>query len=244
MKDRFSAHANQYAQFRPTYPPELYEFIFKHVQHFEEAWDCGTGNGQAARDLSKKFKNVFASDISAKQIENAYPASNIFYSIAHEQSAFADNRLDLITVAQAAHWFNMEVFSQEARRVLKPGGILALWGYGLLSIHPAMDLLLHHFYTQVVGPFWDKERKHIDEQYKNLLFPFHQIPSPPFTISVSWTLAELEGYITTWSAVQKYMALHHENPVESLISQIKIHWQGEQQTVNFPLFLKLGHIEK
>lgn len=244
MKDRFSAHANQYAQFRPTYPPELYEFIFKHVQHFEAAWDGGTGNGQAAHDLSKKFKKVFATDLSTKQLEHAHHATNIVYSVANEKSSFADSSVDLITVAQAAHWFNMEVFSEEAKRVSKPNGVVALWGYGLLSIHPEIDLLVHHFYTQIVGPFWDKERRHIDEHYKNLYFPFKEIQSPVFTISVLWTLAQLEGYLTTWSAVQKYIALHSHNPVDNLISQIKIYWKDERQTVNFPLFLRLGCIIK
>jgi len=244
MKDRFSAHANQYAQFRPTYPPALYEFIYQHVRHFEAAWDCGTGNGQAARDLSKKFKKVFATDLSTKQIENAYQAQNIFYSIATEKSSFVDNSVDLITVAQAAHWFNMEVFSEEVKRVSKLNGMVALWGYGLLSIHPEIDLLVHHFYTQLVGSFWDKERIHIDEHYKNLYFPFQEIQSPVFTISVLWTLAQLEGYLNTWSAVQKYIAVHTQSPVDKLISQIKIHWKDEIQTVNFPLFLKLGRVIK
>ncbi len=244
MKDRFSKHANQYAQFRPTYPPELYELIFKHVQSFDVVWDCGTGNGQAARDLSKKFKKVFATDISAKQIENAYRSENIFYSIANERSSFTDNSVDLITVAQAAHWFDMEVFSAEAKRVSKPNGIIALWGYGLLTINPPIDILLHHFYTHVVGPYWDKERSHIDEHYKNLYFPFQEIQTPPFVISVSWTLLELMGYLTTWSAVQKYISVHNQNPVDELISHIKPHWKDETQTVNFPVFLKLARIIK
>jgi SAM-dependent methyltransferase len=242
MKDRFSSHANQYAQFRPTYPPALYEFIYRHVQHFDVVWDAGTGNGQAAYDLSKKFKKVIATDISTRQIENAHQTENIFYSIASEKSIFDDSSFDLITVAQAAHWFNMEVFSEEIKRVLKPDGIIALWGYGLLRINPEMDSLIHHFYTQIIGSFWDKERRHIDEHYKNLYFPFQEIPTPAFAISVLWTLAELKGYLTTWSAVQKYITAHQHNPVENLISQIQPHWKKEQQAVNFPLFLKLGRI--
>jgi SAM-dependent methyltransferase len=244
MKDRFSKHANQYAQFRPTYPPELYEFIFKHIQLFEAVWDCGTGNGQAARDLSTKFKKVFATDISTKQIENAHQTENIFYSIANERSSYTDNSFDLITVAQAAHWFNMEVFSTEVKRVSKPNGIIALWVYGLLSINPHSDILLNHFYTHVVGPYWDKERSHIDEHYKNLYFPFQEIQTPSFSILVSWTLDELEGYLNTWSAVQQYISVHNQNPVEDLISQIKTYWKDGKQPVNFPLFLKLGRIIK
>lgn len=244
MKDRFSTHANQYAQFRPTYPPELYQFIYQHVHAFDTAWDGGTGNGQAARDLSKKFKNVFATDISTRQLEQAYREENIFYSIAAETTRFAENTFDLITVAQAAHWFDMKSFSAEAIRVSKPHGVIALWGYSLLTINPAIDILIHHFYTQVIGSYWDAERKHIDEHFKNLYFPFQEIEAPSFMISVSWTLEELEGYMTTWSAVQKFMYSEHQNPLPHLIAQINEHWQDQRQTVNFPLFLKIGRIIK
>jgi len=240
MKDRFSAHANQYAQFRPTYPPELFEFIYKHVRHFDAAWDSGTGSGQAARELSKKFKKVFATDISAKQIEKAYLAENIFYSIANEHSSLADHSVDLITVAQAAHWFDMEVFSREVERVLKRDGMIAIWGYGLLTINSEIDLRINHFYKMVIGDYWDKERRHVDERYANLYFPFHEISSPAFTITISWTLEDLRGYITTWSAVQNYVAKNHENPVDALMADIKNHWREERQIINFPLFLRLG----
>ena len=244
MKDRFSAHANQYAQFRPAYPPDLYEFIYRHVGHFGSVWDCGTGNGQAARDLSKKFSKVFATDISSKQLGNAFLSDTVFYSIANEKSSFADNSFDLITVAQAAHWFDMEAFSKEARRVAKANSLIALWGYSLLTINPKTDRLLNQFYTQVVGAYWDKERMHIDEHYKNLYFPFEEIQSPSFTISLSWTLAELIGYLSTWSAVQKYISVNKQNPIENLIEELETFWKEDMQVVRFPLFLRLGRIAK
>jgi Methyltransferase domain len=240
MKDSFSENANQYAHFRPAYPPELYDFIYQHVRHFDAVWDCGTGNGQAARDLSRKFKKVCATDISTEQIGNAYRSENIYYSIASEKSSFPENYFDLITVGQAAHWFNMHAFSQEVQRVSKSAGVIAVWGYGLLTINPEIDILLNHFYTQEVGAWWDKERRHIDEQYKNLYFPFQEIHSPVFTISVSWTLQELAGYLTTWSAVQKYISVYNQNPVDNFISQITLRWKEERQLVRFPIFLKLG----
>jgi SAM-dependent methyltransferase len=242
MKDRFSKHANQYAQFRPTYPPELFEFIYKHVRHLDTAWDCGTGNGQAARELSKNFSKVFATDVSTRQIEKAYQAENIVYSIANEKSSLDDHSVDLITVAQAAHWFDMQLFSQEVGRVLKPDGIIAIWGYGLLTIKPEVDLLIHHFYEMVIGSYWDKERRHIDEHYANLYFPFNEIQSPSFSIVVSWTLEDLKGYLTTWSAVQRYMMEKGHNPVDALIDDINKHWNEERQIINFPLFLRLGRM--
>jgi SAM-dependent methyltransferase len=240
MKDRFSDHANQYAQFRPTYPPKLFDFIYSHLRHFDAVWDCGTGNGQAARELSQRFNKVFATDISAKQIENAHRAENIFYSIANEKSSFTDHSFDLITVAQAAHWFDMKMFADEAPRVLKPGGKIAIWGYGLFSVNDSIDSLINQFYVKVVGPYWDIERKHIDERYENLYFPFELIQSPPFVLSVSWTLPELKGYISTWSAVKKYFNEYKRDPVSDLISKIAPFWEEETMLIRFPIFLKLG----
>lgn len=242
MKDRFSKHANQYVQFRPSYPHELYEFIYLHLHQFETAWDAGTGNGQAARELSKKFQNVFATDISDKQLLNAYRADNIFYSIASEKSSLANHSVDLITVAQAAHWFDMKLFSEEVNRILKPEGKIAIWGYGLLTINKEIDDLINHFYHTVIGGYWDNERRHIEEHYTNLYFPFKEITTPSFTISVLWTWDELKGYITTWSAVQKYIFENGQNPVDKLMIEIKTYWKGERQIVNFPVFLKLGSL--
>ena len=240
MKDRFSKHADQYVQFRPAYPRELYEFIYLHLKQFDVAWDAGTGNGQAARELSKKFQKVFATDISDKQLLNAYRAENIFYSVANEKSSMAGQSVDLITVAQAAHWFDMKSFSEEVNRVLKPHGKLAVWGYGLLTINSSIDKVISLFYNTVIGIYWDQERRHIEDHYKSLYFPFKEISTPPFTISLLWTLEELKGYITTWSAVQKYISEKGDNPVDKLMLEIRTHWSGERQIVNFPVFLKLG----
>ncbi len=240
MKDRFSKHSNQYVQFRPVYPSELYDFIYLHIHQFEIAWDAGTGNGQAARELSKKFEKVFATDISEKQLLNAYRADNIFYSIASEKSSLANHSVDLITVAQAAHWFDMKLFSEEVNRVLKPEGKIAVWGYGLLTINKEIDNMINHFYNTVIGDYWDKERRHIEEHYANLYFPFKEILSPAFTISALWTWEELKGYFTTWSAVQKYILEKGENPVDNLMMEIKTYWKDERQIINFPVFLRLG----
>jgi SAM-dependent methyltransferase len=240
VKDRFSSYARQYAAFRPTYPGELYDFIFKHLNHFTAAWDAGTGNGQVARELARKFTSVMATDISPQQLKNAYQADNIFYSLASEKTPFPDNTFDLITVAQAIHWFDVDQFYTEVRRVAKPNAMLAVWGYGLLSIVPEIDSCLRHFYTEVVGPYWDKERRLVDEHYRTLSFPFDELETPAFQFSFRWTLDEFQGYLATWSAVQKYKAEEGIDPVESFIEEIKPSWKVETQRVNFPLFLKIG----
>jgi SAM-dependent methyltransferase len=240
MKDRFSKQAKQYVQFRPLYPPELFEFIYAHLSQFCAAWDAGTGNGQAAWILSKKFEKVFATDISEKQLVNAQYSANIFYSVANERSSLANQSVDLVTVAQAAHWFDMKLFAEEVNRVLKPDGLIAVWGYGLLTINKEIDYLINHFYHSVIGNYWDKERRHIEEHYANLYFPFKEILTPSFAISVLWNLDELKGYFTTWSSVQKYITANGENPAAKLMKEVAIHWKGERQIINFPVFLRLG----
>jgi ubiquinone/menaquinone biosynthesis C-methylase UbiE len=242
MKDLFSYQAKQYASFRPTYPRELYDFIFSHLNHFDMAWDAGTGNGQVASDLAKKFNKIMATDISARQLENAHQRKNIFYSQAGEVTDLPVQSVDLVTVGQAIHWFDREKFYQEVKRVAKPHSLLAVWGYGLVSIHPEIDLHLRHFYAQIVGPYWDKERILIDEQYRTLSFPFEEFRTPSFQFLFEWSLEELRGYLGTWSSVQKYILANKIDPVDNLINKIQTFWRAKLQTINFPLFLRLGKV--
>jgi len=242
-KDLFSNHANQYATFRPTYPKELYNFIFSYVKNFGTAWDAGTGNGQVARDLSDHFEKVIGTDISAKQLENAYQGDNIFYFQTGETIMFSSKRFDLICVAQAIHWFDRDKFYTEVKRVAKPEAVIAIWGYGLLNIHSGIDFLIEDFYVNIIGPYWDKERKLVDEEYKTISFPFKEIEVPSFSFSFQWTIDELQGYLNTWSSVQKYIKENQTNPVEKLIDQIRPLWHREKIDVKFPLFLRLGRID-
>jgi Methyltransferase domain len=244
-KDLFSNDSKQYAAFRPTYPKELFDFIFNHVTNFDVAWDCATGNGQAAKELASRFKKVCATDISEKQLENAAQRDTIIYSVSRaEKTSFLPNSFDLITVAQAVHWFDFDLFYQEAERVAKPNAAIAIWGYGLLSIDPIVDKKISEFYKNVIGPYWDKERRFIDEKYQTIPFPFEEVKSPTFTFSFEWTIDELQGYLGTWSAVQKFITANQFNPVEKLIEDIRTKWKKEKRIVNFPLFLKLGIIRK
>lgn len=241
-KDLFSSHASQYAAFRPTYPKELYDFIFSQLKNTDAAWDAGTGNGQVARDLSKRFKKVYATDISDKQIENATVAENILYSVAGEITLFPEKSFDLICVAQAIHWFNREKFYEEVKRAAKADALLAVWGYGLLSIDSEIDKHIKDFYVNIVGPYWDKERKLIDEEYKTIAFPFKEIGSPSFEFSFQWALPELHGYLTTWSAVQKFMKANGFNPVDNLIQKILPLWSTGKKQIRFPLFTRIATV--
>lgn len=245
-KDNFSTQAALYAKFRPKYPAELYDFVLTKVKSFETAWDCATGNGQVASHLSTIFQDVFATDISQKQLDNAHQADNIHYSIAQaEKTGFPANTFDLITVGQAIHWFDFERFFQEVHRVAKPEAIFAAWGYGTLTIdNEKANALFQDFYQEQIGEYWDAERRFIDEEYHSITFPFEMIESPKFAMNYQWTLAELEGYLNTWSSVQKYIKIHHENPVDGFIESLKaIYKSSDIFTVNFPVFMKMGIVK-
>ncbi len=242
-KDRFSGQASQYAAFRPRYPQELYDFLFRQVKSFDLAWDAGTGNGQAAEVLATRFKNVLATDISEKQLEQAVKAPNIRYVVAAETSNLPDQSVDLITVAQAIHWFDRPKFYEEVKRVAKPGAVLAVWVYGLLKISDTVDPLTKDFYTRVVGPYWDPERKIIDDELRIIEFPFKEIPNLGFQYTPVWTIDQLEGYLSTWSAVQQYILKNGRNPVPELIENLRAKWCPSRMRVTFEVFARVGRIE-
>jgi SAM-dependent methyltransferase len=242
MKDYFSGHSKLYATFRPTYPEDLYQFIFKHVTNFDCAWDCATGNGQVAKRLAKQFQTVHATDISQQQLEHAVQLKNIQYNVSGaENTDFQNQQFDLITVGQAMHWFNLDKFYAEVKRVLKPTGVLAVWGYSVCSVNVAIDAIFTDFYKDTVGPYWDSARKMVEDEYEGMPFPFVEIASPKFSIEVNWTLEEFGGYLTTWSATQKFIKDKNFNPVPDVVEKLKPHWNNTM-TVRFPVFLKLGTI--
>jgi ubiquinone/menaquinone biosynthesis C-methylase UbiE len=244
MKDNFSKQADVYAKYRPNYPQELFDFILDHTKK-ENAWDCATGNGQSAKVLARYFENVFATDISQKQIDQATQAPNIYYSVQPaEKTNFPDNTFDLITVAQALHWFATDTFYKEATRVARPGSLFITWSYSLLNINPAIDKHIRSFYTDIIGPYWDAERKYVDEEYKTILFPFREIATPKFKMEYYWTMDELEGYLNTWSALQKFIAANKYNPVDEVMKKIRPLTNEEKLKIEFPLHIRMGRIEK
>ncbi|MFZ5973761.1 MAG: class I SAM-dependent methyltransferase [Bacteroidota bacterium] len=244
-KDRFSEHSRAYAAFRPTYSRELYQFLLGLVESRQLAWDVGCGNGQVAFDLAAYFDRVIATDMSAKQLQNARQAANLFYQVAPaEESGLDTGVADLITVGQALHWFDTERFFQEVKRVAKPHAVVAAWGYGLLHIHPQIDTRVHNFYTEKVGSYWDAERRWVDEAYQRIRFPFAEIQAPSFSLHFEWTREELFGYLSTWSAVRKYMAAHQQNPVEQLMQELDDYWHEEKMPVRFPVFMRVGRVLK
>ncbi len=246
-KDLFSAHSDIYAKYRPLYPKELYDFIFDNVPIKEMALDCGTGNGQAAGVLADHFKEVHATDISEKQIKNAIQKLNLHYHICKaEETPFADNLFDLIVSATAVHWFQFEKFFNEIKRIGKNKGVFACWGYKVfLTDEPVLNQLIHRFYSQTVHNYWDAERRHVDEEYKNIPFPFDEIKNPGFATRLQWNLDMLEGYLNTWSAVQHYIQKNGINPVNDLMKEIKLLFHNEiKLQMTFPIFMRIGVIKK
>lgn len=240
MKDNFSKQATLYAKYRPEYPHEIYEHILSQFTERSRAWDCATGNGQVAKALAAHFKEVHATDISEKQLANAEHAENIYYSVAEaERTAFPDNHFDLVTVGQALHWFDFELFFKEVERVLKPNGVLAVWGYDLMLIAPEIDVLTLEFDSNVINPYWDEERQHIDDRYKQIHFPFENIVTQEFEIIKYWGLETVEGFLGSWSAVQHFIRKRGHSPVPAFIESLRPHWEeGEEKTIRFPVFLK------
>lgn len=246
MKDNFSNHSKQYSVFRPTYPDGAIEFILSLVSNKTNVWDCGTGNGQLAGKLSPFFKHVYATDISENQITNAVKKDNIIYEVVSaENVTFNKNFFDLITVAQAIHWFDFDKFYEKVRYTLKPDGIIAVIGYNLMTIDEESDKIIRHFYSAILGDkYWDKERKYLDEQYKTIPFPFQEIQAPSFSQKVKWDLDELIGYLNTWSAVQHYIKANGTNPVDDVKREFEKIWGKEKQKeVTFPTLLRIGKLK-
>lgn len=241
MKDNFSKQSHLYAQYRPEYPDELYQHILSYCISTSCVWDCATGNGQVAKVLSKHFDKVEATDISQKQLDSAFQSSIINYSIsAAENTSFPDNHFDLVTVAQALHWFDFGAFFNEVKRVLKPTGILAVWGYSSMKVNVQIDPFIHDFYHNIIGSYWDDERKHIDNQYTDIHFPFKQVETVEFEIKTEWDLPTLKGFFNTWSSVQHFINEEGYNPVNPFINRLETIWKkSEVKTITFPIFLKL-----
>lgn len=243
MKDNFSAQSSQYAQFRPGYPAELYAFLFRQCRGFERVWDCATGNGQMAVELAKQFQRVDATDISENQLKNAFQQPNIYYRLGRAEAPdFPDQSFDLITVGQAAHWFQLDLFYVAALKALKPGGVLALMGYHLLKVNPAVDALVYHFYQNTLAGCWDSERLLVEKYYKTLPFPLNEIALPEMTSRFIWTVDHLLGYLSSWSAVKHYQTKFGHTPLDGAFIQslLEVWPRGQTLPVYFPVFGRVG----
>jgi len=246
-KDLFSKQSDLYARYRPTYPKELYDHILSFIKEKNTAWDCATGNGQAAVVLADHFKKVMATDISAAQIDKAIKKDNIEYSVCSAESTpFEENTFDLVTVAQAYHWIKWKDFKKEVTRVCKPSAIIAIWTYyrnttGVKKVDDAV----YNFYENVTRPYWDDARKYVEEKYSTVEFDYDLLPVKVFETTLNWQREDMIGYISSWSAIQKYITINGNSPILIIEEEINKLWpKGEVRKVSFPIYLKLGRVVK
>jgi len=242
----FATVAREYANFRPGYPPELFAWLARVSPSLDAVWDCGCGSGQASTALAEYFEVVYATDVAPEQIDAARPHQRVRYTVAPaERSGLGDASVALVTVAQALHWFDVDAFYAEARRVARPGALLVVWNYPRPRFVDAqLDSCFLEFYSGVVGPYWPPERAHIEANYTTLPFPFSLVEAPPFGLELHWTLPQVIGYVSSWSATTRYRKALGTDPVPLLSASLGALWPGAGVTVplRMPLGLRAGRL--
>ena len=243
FKDHFSAHAATYADARPHYPAEMFEWLAKQCPRRRLAWDAGCGNGQASVALAELFSEVYATDPSEAQIANAIPHERVHYEVeSAEECQLGDHTANLVTVAQAYHWFDHARFCQEARRVLASDGVVALWSYAESRVSPEVDPVVDELHHRTLGADWPPERQHVLDRYRDLPFPFRAIPSPAFEMRAEWNLHQYLAYLSSWSAAQRFQKRTGADPVAAIGDDMRAAWGDPDsvRTVEWPLLLLVG----
>jgi Methylase involved in ubiquinone/menaquinone biosynthesis len=242
----FSTQAKLYAEFRPDYPPALFDFIKSSVPEHNLAWDCATGNGQAALGLAEHFEHVIATDITPEQIANAKLHPRVEYRVAPaEQSELPDDCSDVVTITQALHWLDMPPFYEEVRRVSKPHALFVATVYSDPVLDdPAADRILYNYNKVVVGPYWPQEREIVDEAYANIPFPFHKVKAPSLTLEREWSLPELAGYLRSWSATTRYIKQKGSDPVIDFEAEMVRVWENpfQKRRLHWPFIIRAGRV--
>jgi len=242
--DHFSEVAGQYADYRPHYPAALFDFFATLVPRDALVWDCAAGSGQATIDLADRFDRVVATDASGEQLASAPPRPNVEYRVAPaEHSGLNNASIGLLTVAQALHWFDLDRFYAEGRRVLADNGLIAIWTYGMSTVEgDEVNDLLQDYYANIVGRYWPPERKLVEAGYRTIAFPFEELTTPAFRMEARWTLAQVLGYLGTWSATNRYIKATGRNPLGPLEAALKEVWPAPDQPrlLVWPLFLRFG----
>jgi SAM-dependent methyltransferase len=244
--DHYSSVAAHYARYRPHYPHALFAWLASVAPNRRLAWDCGTGNGQAATAMAAHFAHVVATDPSTAQLANAERGVAVSYAaMTAEQAALTGASVAVITVAQALHWFDRPAFYAEVKRVLTPRGVLAAWSYGLCTLgDAALDAELRRFHDETVGPYWPPGRALVDAGYEGLDLPFDELSPPPLAMEARWTLEEFAGYLSTWSAVQRARASTGMDPLPALVEALRARWGAEKsgRRIEWPLAVRAGRV--
>lgn len=243
FKDHFSGHAAGYSRYRPSYPPALFHWLSERAPGHGCAWDAATGNGQAAIGLATHFDLVVATDASSNQIRQARQHARIRYEVASsEDCPLDDGSVDLVTVAQALHWFDLPAFYEEVRRVCRPEALFAALSYGLFRVAPDVDAIVRQLYDVTLRRDWPPERAHVEECYRGLLFPFEELPAPGFEMRERWNLDQLTGYLRTWSAVVRHTRRTGADPVTDMRAALAGVWgpPAASRLIRWPLHIRVG----
>jgi len=246
FKDYFSDDAADYATFRPTYPAALFDFVAGLASRRTTVWDCATGNGQAAVPLAERFDRVIATDASAEQIAHATPHPRVSYGVGlADASGIESGSVDLVTVAQALHWLPLDRFFAEVRRVMAPGGVLAVWCYTRPLLGGELGKTVDRFYYDECGAYWPPERVLVDQGYRTVDMPFDDVAAPPLSIEAPLTLGAFGGYLRTWSAARKLAAALGRDPVRAVEAELREGWGGDdaRQLVRWPVHVRAGRVE-
>jgi SAM-dependent methyltransferase len=246
FEDHFSKQAREYARYRPQYPAELFVYLASISPRRQFVWDCGTGSGQAARELVKHFDHVLATDASSDQIAQAAAHERIEYRVERaEDVSLAPSIVDLVTVATAVHWFDLEPFYQVVHRVASPGGVLAVWMYHLPVIEPSIDQILKDYQRKVIMSYWPERFHYLENRYRTLPFPFEEIKPPEFEMQAVWDLNHLAGFLDSWSATRRYQKDRGQHPLSVIWQELSDHWgePGQQRTIRWPLYLRVGRVQ-
>lgn len=243
--DHFSRQAAHYRASRPGYPPGLFAMLGEVAPARDLAVDCATGNGQAALGLAAHFADVVATDLSVAQLGHGPCDPRVHYvAAAAEHLPMADGSVDLVTVAQALHWFDLPAFYAEVRRIARPRAVIAAWSYGLLRIAPPVDAIVTRLYADILGSYWPPERALVESGYRDLPFPFEPLTGAPLTLRADWPLERLLGYLASWSATQRYKDATGEDPLERVRHSLAGAWGDPAATrsIQWPLAIRLGRV--
>jgi ubiquinone/menaquinone biosynthesis C-methylase UbiE len=203
----------------------LFEFLGSIAPRHRLAWDCGAGTGQATVDLADFFDQVIGTDVSAEQIARAPKHPKITWLVSPAESTpLASDSVDLITVAQALHWFDHARFNEEVVRVASPGAVISAWTYAAPRMDGAVGEVLRRSMFETLGAYWPPERRHVYDEYRSIPFPFERIPAPSLSLVEEWSQAQLAGYMRTWSATTQYRATHEDDPIVAVERELGELW--------------------
>jgi SAM-dependent methyltransferase len=243
-RDLFAQQAPEYARFRPTYPPALFDWLAGVAPGRDLAVDVGTGSGQSAVELGERFARVVALDPSEPQLAQARPHARVTYRRAPAEATGVDaHTADLLTASQAFHRFDRAAFFEEARRILRPGGVVAIWCYGLATISPEIDAVVMELYEGYLGSYWDPGRRSVERLYGDVIFPIAELTVPRFDMRASWAFEHLVGYLETWSALVTYKLERGSDPMAVITPKLRQAWgDAHERIVTWELGVRAAKI--